>query len=443
MAADSSEIFRTLLNRWQIQSADSAAADGSQVSAPGFGTENWYETRVPSTVLAALVEAGEYKDIYFGKNLKDIPKERFEQPWWYRCEFDLDPAAPDETAILEFDGINYAANIWLNGRLIADAEQARGAFRRYSFDISALVQRGRNALAVEVIPPKPGDFSTGFVDWNPPPPDRNMGIFRPVTLRRCGSVSIESPFVQADLAETLDRADLKISAELVNRSDGPVSGVIFGKIETISFEKSITLAGNEQKLIEFTPEEHKNLEFFHPRLWWPHDLGEPNLYELHLEFRIEGTVCDKSTTSFGIRRIEDYFNDGGHRGFKVNGKEVLIKAGGWTDDMLLADTPEKLEAQIRYVKQMNLNCIRLEGIWGKDHTLYDLCDSYGILMMLGWSCHWEHEHWLGREVDERFGGITSPGDIDLIARSWADQVLRLRNHPSIFVWTVGSDKVPH
>ena len=271
-----------------------------------------------------------------------------------------------------------------------------------------------------------------------------MGIFRPVTLRRCRSVSIENPFVRTDLdKKTPDRASLAVSAELYNRSGEPVTGILAGRIDSISFEKPVTLAARERKVIEFTPEQHENLLFHQPKLWWPHDLGEPNMYELHLEFSIKGAVSDVYQTSFGIRRVEDYFNKQGHRGFRINGKEVLIKAGGWTDDMFLADTSEKLEAQIQYVKHMNLNCIRLEGIWGKDHTLYDLCDRYGILMMVGWSCHWEHEQYLGKPVDERFGGITSPEDIDLIAKSWTDQILWLRNHPSIFVWTVGSDKVPH
>jgi len=441
---DLPDTFRTILNCWKIQSDDRLSAAGSQISSLGFNTEDWYEIQVPSTVLAALVEAGEYKAPYFGRNLNDIPKKRFERSWWYRNEFDSNDINADETTLLAFDGINYAANIWLNGRLIGDSGYVRGAFRRFSFDISNSVQKGGNALALEVKPPKPGDFSTGFVDWNPPAPDRNMGIFRPVTLRRCRSVSIENPFVRTDLdMKTPDRASLAVSAELCNRSDEPVTGILAGRIDAISFEKPVTLAAKERKVIEFTPEQQKDLFVHQPRLWWPHDLGEPNMYELHLEFGINGAISDVRQTSFGIRRIEDYFNKQGHRGFRINGKEVLIKAGGWTDDMFLADTSEKLEAQIQYVKHMNLNCIRLEGIWGKDQTLYDLCDRYGILMMVGWSCHWEHEQYLGKPVDERFGGITSPEDIDLIAKSWTDQILWLRNHPSIFAWTVGSDKVPH
>lgn len=441
---DSSHTFRTLLNCWKIQSADRLATDGSQISARGFSDEIWHEIQVPSTVLAALVEAGEYIDPYFGMNLKDIPKKRFEQPWWYRNEFHLNDVNADETTLLEFDGINCAANIWLNGRLIADSGQIYGTFRRFSLDISKSVLKGRNVLAVEVIPPKAGDFSTGFVDWNPPAPDRNMGIFRPVTLRRCRSVSIENPFVQTDLdVKMFNWASLTVSAELYNHSDKALTGILAGRIDSVCFEKAVILAAGERKVIEFTPEQHKDLLFDQPRLWWPHDLGEPNLYKLHLEFCTDEAASDACQTSFGIRRVEDYFNKDGHRGFRINGKEVLIRAGGWTDDIFLADTAEKLEAQIQYVKHMNLNCIRLEGIWGKDHTLYDLCDSYGILMMVGWSCHWEHEQYLGKPVDERFGGITSPEDIDLIAKSWTDQVLWLRNHPSIFVWTLGSDKVPH
>ncbi|MHC4582165.1 MAG: beta-mannosidase, partial [Planctomycetota bacterium] len=444
MGTDSLELSRSRLNCWKIQSADRLSVDGSQLSVEGFETEDWYQTHVPSTVLAALVEAGEYEDPYFGENLKEIAAERFEQSWWYRNEFVVNDVQANATTLLEFDGINYAANIWLNGRLVADCAQVRGAFRRFSFDISDFVQEGSNALAVELMPPKPGDFSTGFVDWNPPAPDRNMGIFRPVTLHNCGNVSIRNPFVRTDLdTDTLERASLTVGAELTNLCEKPVTGVLVGEVDSIAFEKTVRLAAGEQKVVEFTPDQHKDLQIDQPRIWWTHDLGESHLYELSLEFLIADVTCDRCRTKFGIRRVEDYFNEQGHRGFRINGKQVLIRAGGWTDDLFLADTPQKTETQIQYVKHMNLNCIRLEGIWGEDHTLYDLCDRYGILMMVGWSCHWEHEQYLGKPVDERFGGVASSEDIDLIARSWEDQVLWLRNHPSILVWAVGSDKIVH
>ena len=158
-----------------------------------------------------------------------------------------------------------------------------------------------------------------------------------------------------------------------------------------------------------------------------------------------GIKCEihSCTIEFAKRFLKDYFNEEGHRAFKINGKNVLIKGGGWTDDIFLADTPESLEAQIEYVKHINLNTIRLEGFWGKDQTLYDLCDKYGILVMVGWSCHWEHEEYLGKPVDEKYGGILTSEDIEIVSKSFQDQIVWLRNHPSIFVWTVGSDKLPH
>ena len=293
MSMDSLEMSRSRLSCWKMQSADRLSVDGAQISVAGFMTEGWYETRTPSTVLAALVDAGEYEDPYFGENLKAIATERFEQSWWYRNEFNLSDAQASAATILEFDGINYAANVWLNGRIVADSSRVCGAFRRFGFDVSDYVQQGGNVLAVEVIPPNAGDFSTGFVDWNPPPPDRNMGIFHSVTLHNCTNVSIADPFVQTDLdTDTLKRASLTISAELTNRSNEPVTGVLVGRIDSIAFEQAVTLAAGERKVIEFDPAQHKTLQIEQPRIWWPHDLGEPELYELGLEFLVGDVICD-------------------------------------------------------------------------------------------------------------------------------------------------------
>ena len=434
---------RTLDQGWSIQASAQVPAAGSAISVSGFDTVGWLPATVPATVLAALVANSRYQDLYVGTNLREVPTEPFERPWWYRTEFSLSEEEASRTVLLEFDGINHAANIWLNGRLVAPADDARGTYRRFQFDISQAVIVGENALAVEVVPPKPGEFSTGFVDWNPPPPDRNMGLFRPVTLRFCEGVSIEHPFVQTCLnLETLAEASLTVSADVINHGDKAVSGVLQGQIESIRFHAEVHLEPHETKTIVFEPREHEQLHVTSPRVWWPYELGSSELYQLDLQFIADERVSDVRSVRFGIRAVADYWTAEGHRGFKVNGHEVLIKSAGWTDDLLLADTPERIDAQLRYVKHMNLNCIRCEGIWGTDQTLYDLCDEYGILMMVGWSCHWEHEQYLGKPVDERYGGVFTPEDIELVARSWEDQLLWLRHHASIFVWAVASDKVP-
>ena len=435
------ECRRELSDGWQIRACGEVDVLGDKISVPAFDTRDWVPAAVPGTVLAALVAAGKYDDPYFGMNLKQIPREPFERPWWYRMQFDLSRAQAGKTVLLEFDGINYAANIWLNGRPIATADQVKGAFRRFQYDVSGVVAPGLNVLAVEVIPPRPGDFTIGFVDWNPPAPDRNMGLFRPVRLRFCDAVSIENPFVQTRLnLATLAEAHLTITADVVNHGDEAVTGTLEGCVEQIHFAQAVHLQARERKTVTFTADEYPPLHIANPRAWWPHDLGSPELYPLELRVVVDSCVSDVASIRFGIREVADYWTPEGHRGFKVNGHEVLIKGAGWTDDLLLADTRDTIDAELRYVRHMNLNCIRCENIWGKDSTLYDLCDQYGILMMVGWSCQWEHEQYLGKPVDERYGGVVSPEDIELVSRSWQDQLLWLRHHPSIYVWAVASDK---
>lgn len=434
---------RMLSDGWRICSSADVRSTGEAISRPGFASADWLQASVPSTVLASLVATGVYEDPYVGMNLGGIPREPFLVPWWYRITFLLSEEEAAGTILLEFDGINYAADIWLNGRCVATADQAKGAFRRFQYDVSRLAVMGENVLAVAVIPPQPGDFSTGFMDWNPPAPDRNMGLFRPVRLRFCRDVSIENPCVRTRVDRTtFAEAYLVVSAELVNHGDTSLSGVLDGVIEGIHFRQDVRLQPHEKATVTLTADEHPLLRLANPRIWWPHDLGKPELYGLELQFPVGSGVSDAQSVRFGVRDVADYRTPEGHRGFKINGREVLIRGAGWTDDLLLADTPQTIAAELQYVRHMNLNCIRCEGVWGKDQTLYDLCDEYGILVMVGWSCHWEHEQYLGKPTDNLYGGVTSPEDIDLVSRSWRDQLLSLRNHPSIFAWAVASDKLP-
>ena len=436
--------MKQLLQDWRLQSSSRVDNAGFVVASNNCDISGWYPASVPSTVLGTLVQQKVYENPYFGLNLKNIPYEPFETSWWYRTTFHLSALENEQTILLEFDGINYSANIWINGRQLAGIDTVRGAYRRFQFNISSLSIPGVNTLAVEVFPPKSGDFSTGFVDWNPPPPDGNMGLFRTVTLHTCAGVSIERPFVLSRLdLDTFGEAALSVGTTLVNHTDRSVSGALTGNIEDICFSMAVALDPFERQDVTFMPDEYPGLFFEDPRVWWPNNLGDAHLYHLSLQFLVQSNPSDTTDITFGIREVEDYVNEQGHRGYKINGKKVLIKSAGWTDDMFLNDTPACLEAQIQYVRHMNLNSIRLEGFWGKDHTLYDLCDRYGILMMVGWSCHWEHEDYLGKPVDLRYGGVTSPEDIEMISQSWEDQLLWLRHHPCIFVWTVASDKVPH
>ncbi len=426
-----------------IRSSAGLTVGGEMISREDFSLRGWVGVEVPSTVLGGLVQAGIYRDLYVGKNMEKVPREQFRKPWWYRTVFTLTAEEAAGVVELAFEGINYRGDIWLNGRQVAGKDEVTGAFRRFRFDVTSFVQEGDNVLAVKVTPPGPGDFSTGFVDWNIDPPDGNMGIFREVLLHFSRGVTVERSFVESNFnPQDPSFASLTVTADVVNHLEHSVAGEVMVAIDSLKVRMPVKLRRGERRTVTFSPHEHLELNIRSPKLWWPNNLGKPSMYRCRVSFVSEGEEWHRETVDFGIRRVEDFFENG-HRGFRINGHKLVIKGAGWTDDLLLMDSHEKLEAQIAYVKHLNLNCIRLEGFWGKDRYLYELCDRHGILIMAGWSCHWEHEEYLHKPVDPKYGGIIEPDEIELMSRAWEDQILWLRNHPSIFVWNVGSDKLPH
>ena len=171
---------------WRVQSACQLQAKGDTIAAEGYAAEDWLKTAVPSTVLAAQAAAGVIPDPYYGLNLRQIPGGGYpigqdfsnlpmpqESPyrcgWWYRDEFTAPAAAhAEEHYWLHFGGINYRADIWLNGKKIADSAAVAGACRTYDFDVTPYLLPGqKNVLAVETFAPTEKDLGINWVDWNP------------------------------------------------------------------------------------------------------------------------------------------------------------------------------------------------------------------------------------------------------------------------------------
>ena len=434
-------IFEMDLNfNWKILSSRKLSASPDSISKDSYNTEGWKEGIVPGTILNSLVEAGEYTDIYFDKNLEKIPSSRFDTSWFYRNQFTI--SENSENAVLVFEGVNYSANVWLNGHQIFTNENLKNAFRQFEYNITTYLNKGENVLLIEVFPPKDGDFSIGFVDWNPSAPDRNMGIFRPVKIKFNNGTRLHNSFVESKLNNDFSEANLFASSVITNMNSNSVSGKLRISSDQFVIEKQISLNANEEKLIKINPTDFPELKIKNPKLWWPHTLGDPVLYKMTFEFVTDNKVSDKEDVVYGIRQFDTYFTPEGHRGIKVNGQKISIRGGGWVDDLTLNDSPEFIRSQLEYVKNMNLNTIRLEGFWGKDQKLYDICDELGILVMVGWSCHWEWEGYLGKVCDETYGGILSDTDIEMMSAAWKDQIVWLRNHASIFSWVGGSDCIP-
>ncbi len=429
---------------WKMQSGEKLMEVGGQaISQNKYNDASWLKAVVPGTVLGSLATTSVIEDPYFGINMLKVDPNQFKKSWWFRHTFLLELNDFGKKISLRFNGINYRANLWVNGKKVVGKDTFAGTYRMFTFDISSHVKAGENTVALEMWQHADGEYSIGFVDWNPLPRDRNLGIFREVFLEVNEGVKIRSPFVYSKVnKETCKDAELFIQAELTNSSDKEVEGIVRVNYELGEVEKKVTLEAGETVSCKFSPEEFGQLSVKDVKLWWPNGMGDPNLYQFTTQFISEDRILDKVEKKYGIREVNSYLNKDKNRVFEINGKFVLLKGGGWVDDVLLQDTKESVEAQMRYVKHMNLNSIRCEGFWGKDETLYNLCDEYGILVMIGWSCHWEWDEYLGKPVHPKYGGPTTKEDIELIANYWLDQMLWLRNHPSIYVWMLGSDMLP-
>ena len=429
---------------WKMQLSDKIGElDESLISESNFSADSWLKASVPGTVLGSMATFGVIEDPYFGVNMQSVDIEQFKKPWWFRTTFDLSADDLNKQVSLRFNGINYRADLWVNGEKVVGKDEFAGTYRMFTFNIDDYVQEGTNTIALKLWQHADGEYSIGFVDWNPLPRDRNMGIFREVFLEINEGVKIRNPFVYSVVnKENLKDADLFIQAEIENQSDEAVEGIVRVNYGLGTVEKQVTLHPKDTLSCRFTPDEFSQLSVKDVKLWWPNGMGDPNLYNMSVEFIAGDKMLDRVESRYGIREINSYLNEDKNRVFTINGKFVLLKGGGWVDDLLLQDTRESVEAQMKYIRHMNLNSIRCEGFWGKSQMLYDLCDEYGILVMVGWSCHWEWEEYLLKPTHEKYGGAVTPEDIDLLSAYWKDQMLWLRNHPGIYVWMLGSDKLP-
>ena len=431
-----------LTDGWKIQTSDLVPETGEAISSGNADLTLWHDAQVPSTVLGVLSSKAEYAGALEGTDYYDaIDRKDFESPWWYVKNFDIPRDDCGKNYSLEFDGISYKADIWLNGAPVASSDLVEGPFRRFSFDVTDKI-REHNVLAVKVYRADPGDFNIGFVDWNPRPADESMGIFRPVRIHISDAVSVSSTFVRSSFKEDdFGRAYLSVGTTLRNNTSSEVEGSLVICFEGRSSRVPVTLAANEEKTVELNGGDMRILNVKNPRLWWCNGLGEPEMYHLNLAFETQGRVSDSQGVDFGIRKIESYMTPEGHRGFILNGRKVLVKGAGWTDDIFLRNGDLRNDTELEYVKSMNLNAVRFENFWGTSQNLYDLCDRKGLLALVGWSCFWEWEVYSGTPDDE-YGCIKTPEDMDLIAESLRDQIVWLRNHPSIIAWYLGSDKLP-
>jgi exo-1,4-beta-D-glucosaminidase len=432
-----------LQDGWQMQSETKLTDAGAAISLPTYTrAENWYKVSVPTTIIAGLLANKVYDfDPFFGMNFEKLKDPQLDAPWWFRKEFTIAKTEIGKDVVLILHGINYKANIWLNGVLIADTNQIMNPMRIIELNITKHVRMlaaTPNVLALEIRRPvdpnkQNGDLAIDYADWIHYPPDYNGGIVNDVEVKTYDRVGIRYPLVTTKFdGANLDMAHLTVDALVTNYSANPQDLTVKGKINNdIFFQKTVHLDGKATAGVTFTPTDFPQLNVSHPRIWWPWQYGKPELNHLELEAIHESTVSNTLKEDFGIRQITSQLIDNKSRVFIVNGKRIVIRGAAWSPDIFQRRSPRRQEQEIRLYRDMNMNIVRSEGKM-EDDNFYALCDKYGMLVMTGWMCcgAWQYpENW---DAAKRASAMASDSSV----------ILWLRNKPSLMVWLNGSDMPP-
>ncbi|MGW4245172.1 glycosyl hydrolase 2 galactose-binding domain-containing protein [Nocardia sp. NPDC004722] len=425
----------TALKDFAIQSSKDAGDSGEKISSPDYRPDGWHPAGPRSTVMAALVADGTYPDPFFSTNM-DQPKGPFQVPWWFRSEFTVNDTSA--RTYLNIEGILSAADVFVNGKKIAGADEIAGVYPRYERDITDSVKTGANSVAFRVQPnDAKKDLTIGWIDWNPSPADNNMGMFRDIVIRRAGAVSLDDAHVMTAVDPSLTSADLTVKAKVRNTSDNTVTTTVSGAIGEVRFSKDVTLAAGETQPVEFNAADTSQLRFADPQIWWPAGMGEHPLYDLKMTAETNGVVTDTAQKRFGIRTIEAPINKDGAREYFVNGKRTLIRGANDSTDILLRWNAQEAADRFTYALNMGINAIRLEGRLEPDE-FFEMADKVGMMLLPGWECcnKWE-------EVKQAGPPTPLEGrDLQIAKDSMVTVAAELRNHPSVVSFLIGSDFAP-
>ncbi len=322
-APSTADLRLDLHTGWQLQSAcvlqgsttgpaglkDSThpGLDGEILSSLIYRPIGWISTTVPSTIVAAQVAAGIIKDPFYGMNLRKLPgmdypvgsqfanlamldNSPYKCGWWYRTQFRLPASFARHSVALHLDGVNYRADVWLNGKQIASKNDMAGTWRVFELDLASGLSYGReNVLAIEVFPPTPDDLAITWVDWNPAPPDKNTGLFRDVYLTASGPVQLRFPYVANKLDDNFSNGATHAGRRSVESPPAtPLRPTSSWEIDGKKVHQEVVVERDQKKTVIFAPEQYPELTVKNPKLWWPAQIGTPTLYHARVSATVDG-----------------------------------------------------------------------------------------------------------------------------------------------------------
>ncbi len=429
---------------WKIQRSSEVKSGGEEISKPGYSNNDWVVATVPGTALVSYWNAGALPNPNFGDNQLMISESFFNSDFWYRDEFKVPSDFKGDRIFLNFDGINWKAEIFLNGEKIGRID---GAFIRGKFDvtdhikpgqtnsIAVLVKKNDNIGVIKEATATYHDKNGGILgadnptyhasigwDWIPTIRGRNIGIWNDVFLNVTGPVSIEDQLVTTDLKlPDTTAADINFEVTLENHKSEAVSGTLTGKYGDINFEKEVSLEPSSSKVVKINPSNHPSLHIINPKLWWPKGYGEPNLYNVEMVFKTASGVSDKKEFKSGIRKMT--FDDTNQiLNIYINGRRFIARGGNWGfPESNLEYRGREYDIAVAYHADMNFNMIRNWVGQTADDEFFEACDRHGIMI-------WQ-DFCLANPADG-----PDPADPKMFIDNARDLIKRIRNHPSIAIY---------
>jgi len=435
---------------WRVERSTQVQAGGETLSTAGFKDSGWVVATVPGTVLTSYLNAGAIPDPNFGQNQLYVSDSYFYSDFWYRTEFAAPARDDGNRQWLNFDGVNWKADVWLNGERLGRIE---GGFMRGRFDVTGKL-RPRNALAVRIEKnatpasakqktyertglnggalgaDNPTYHASIGWDWIPTIRGRNTGIWGDVSLTSTGAVTLENPFVTTTLPlpET-SSADVRIEVSVVNHSAAPLTGTLHARFGPAAVEQIVKLDGAATEKIVLDAAKHSALRLKEPQLWWPAGYGEPHLYDIELSFITANGVSDRKQFQAGVRQMS-YSEDGGKLRIFINGRRFICRGGNWGfAESMLRYRAREYDAAVRYHREMNFTMIRNWVGQIGDEAFYAACDRHGILV---WQDFWLANPWDGPD----------PDNDALFMSNARDLLLRIRNHASIGLYCGRNEGYP-
>lgn len=399
------------------------------------GKNRWFPTQIPNSIHTDLYENDLISHPFVGDNEKYL-QWISDKLWTYKTEFKVDKKQLNsKNSELVFEGLDTYANVFLNGQLILEADNA---FRTWKVDVKKYLKE-INELKIEFTPTsvieaekmkqlpyelpegprmftRKAAFQYGW-DWGPR--FITVGIWRNVYLNFGEKVKIEDVYIKQDLL-TKEKAELTAEIELKSSKKGRFKAEIYVNNQ-LKTEKEFRLNAQSEKL-------KIPIEIIHPIFWWTNGLGKAYLYEIKIQIKnLKGELIDEKTIKKGLRTIElvtkkDEFGESFY--FNLNGKPVFMKGANYIPQNSFQNwvTKKDYDKLLSDVQKSNMNMLR---IWGggiyEDDYFYELCDEKGILV-------WQ---------DFMFANGMCPGDeefLENVRQEAIDNVKRLRNHASMALW---------